>query len=88
VGFCDGQKRSWGRFSPRTSVSPAKLHSIMLSTIIFIITRGWHNMPGVAAVPSLIVQIKIKKNNNVIFVLSAIYTQFYSKGSEDFAAES
>jgi hypothetical protein len=27
------------------------LHSIMLSTIIFIITRGWHNRPGVAAVP-------------------------------------
>jgi hypothetical protein len=23
----------------------------MLSTIIFIITRGWHNRPGVAAVP-------------------------------------
>jgi hypothetical protein len=28
----------------------------MLSTIIFIITRGWHNRPGVAAVP--IVEIK------------------------------
>jgi hypothetical protein len=23
VGFCDGQKRCWDRFSPRTSVSPA-----------------------------------------------------------------
>jgi hypothetical protein len=30
---------------------PANLHSICFSTIIFTITRGWHNMPGVAAVP-------------------------------------
>jgi hypothetical protein len=30
---------------------PANLHSIYFSTIIFIITRGWHNRPGVAAVP-------------------------------------
>jgi hypothetical protein len=28
VGFYDGQKWRWGRFSPRTSVSPANLHSI------------------------------------------------------------
>jgi hypothetical protein len=32
-------------------VSPANLYSIYLSTIIFTITRGWHNRPGVAAVP-------------------------------------
>jgi hypothetical protein len=51
VGFCDGQKWRWGRFSSRTSVSPANLHSICFSTIIFTITRGWHNRPGVAAVP-------------------------------------
>jgi hypothetical protein len=51
VGFCDGQKWRWGRFSPRTSVSPANLHSICFSTIIFTITRGWHNRPGVTAVP-------------------------------------
>jgi hypothetical protein len=51
VGFRDGQKWRWGRFSPRTSVSPANLHSICFSTIIFTITRGWHNRPGVAAVP-------------------------------------
>jgi hypothetical protein len=51
VGFCDGQKWCRGRFSARTSVSPANLHSICFSTIIFIITRGWHNRPGVAAVP-------------------------------------
>jgi hypothetical protein len=38
-----GQKWRWGRFPPRTSVSPANLHSICFSTIIFTITRGWHN---------------------------------------------
>jgi hypothetical protein len=27
------------------------LHSICFSTIIFTITRGWHNRPGMAAVP-------------------------------------
>jgi hypothetical protein len=43
VGFCDGQKWRWRRFSPRTAVSPANLHSICFSTIIFTITRGWHN---------------------------------------------
>jgi hypothetical protein len=36
---------------PRTSVSPANLYSICFSTIIFTITRGWHNRPEVAAVP-------------------------------------
>jgi hypothetical protein len=51
VGFGDGQKWRCGRFSPRTSVSPANLHSICFSTIIFTIIRGWHNRPGVAAVP-------------------------------------
>jgi hypothetical protein len=51
VGFCDGQKWGWGRFSPRTSVSPGNLHSICFSTIIFNNTRSWHNRPGVAAVP-------------------------------------
>jgi hypothetical protein len=51
VGFCDGQKWCWDRFSPRTSVSSANLHSICFSTIIFTTTRGWHNRPGVAAVP-------------------------------------
>jgi hypothetical protein len=52
VGICDGQKWRWSRFSPRRiSVSPANLHSICFSTIIFTITRGWHNRPGVAAVP-------------------------------------
>jgi hypothetical protein len=37
--------------SPRTSGSPANLQSICFSTIIFTITRGWHNRPGAAAVP-------------------------------------
>jgi hypothetical protein len=51
VGFCDGQNWRWGRLSPRTSVSLANIHSICFSTIIFTITRGWHNRPGAAAVP-------------------------------------
>jgi hypothetical protein len=42
-------KRHWGRFSPSTSVSPAN-HST--NFYIIIITRGWHNRPLVAAVPS------------------------------------
>jgi hypothetical protein len=50
-GFCDGQKWRWGTFSQRTSVSPANLHSICFSTIIFTFTRAWHNRPVVAAVP-------------------------------------
>jgi hypothetical protein len=57
VGFCDGQKWRCGRFSLRTSVSPANLHSMCFSTIIFIITRGWHNRP----VP-IASQTRIKKN--------------------------
>jgi hypothetical protein len=61
VGFCDGQKWRWGRFSPKTSVSPANLRSICFSRIIFTITRGWHNRPGVAAVP-IASQTRIKKN--------------------------
>jgi hypothetical protein len=56
-------KSGAGRFSLRTSVSPANLHSIC-STIIFTITRGWHNRLGVAAVPiasqtRIIISIKI-----------------------------
>jgi hypothetical protein len=34
-------KRHWGRFSPRTSVSPASHHSTNFS--ITIIARGWNN---------------------------------------------
>jgi hypothetical protein len=60
VGFCDGQKWRWGRFPPRTSFSPANLRSICFSTINFTITRGWHNRPGVAAVP-IASQTRIKK---------------------------
>jgi hypothetical protein len=56
-----GQKWRWGRFSPRTSVSPANLHSICFSTSIFTITRGWHNSPKVAALP-IASQTKIKNN--------------------------
>jgi hypothetical protein len=45
-------------------VSPANLHSICFSTIIFAITRGWHNRPGVAAVP-IASQTKLKKKKEV-----------------------
>jgi hypothetical protein len=34
-------------------VSPANLHPICYSIIIFTITRGWHNRPGVATVPKV-----------------------------------
>jgi hypothetical protein len=43
-------------------VSPANLHCICFSTIIFTITRGWQNRPGVAAVP-IASQTKLKKNS-------------------------
>jgi hypothetical protein len=65
VGYCDGQKWRWGRFSPRTSVFPANLHSICISTIIFTITRGWHNRPGVAEVP-IASQTRIKEKAYII----------------------
>jgi hypothetical protein len=46
----------------------ANLHSICFSTIIFTITRGWHNSPGVAAVPKAS-QTKQKKNLSLFTVL-------------------
>jgi hypothetical protein len=85
VGFCDGQNWRWGRFSPRTSVSPANLHSIFFSTIIFIITRGWHNRPGVAAVP-VASQSRIKKNKlylaHIKFIQSIRLSDHLSVGME------
>jgi hypothetical protein len=42
-------KWHWGRFSQRTSVSPANPHSTDCSIIII---RGWYNRPEVADVPS------------------------------------
>jgi hypothetical protein len=44
-------------------VSPANLHSICFSTIIFTTTRGWQNRPRVAAVP-IASQTKIKKKED------------------------
>jgi hypothetical protein len=44
------------------------LHSIYFSTIIFTITRGWHNRPGVAAVPTAS-QTRIKKVTELVFFL-------------------
>jgi hypothetical protein len=43
-------KWHWGRFSPSTSVSPAKLQSTKFS--ILTITRGRYNRPEVAGVTS------------------------------------
>jgi hypothetical protein len=60
VGYCDGQKWHWGRFFSENFGFPCQLHSICFSTIIFTITRGWHNRPGVAAVP-IASQTRIKK---------------------------
>jgi hypothetical protein len=40
VGFCDGQKWRWGRFSPRTSVSPANLHSICFFCVCVVLCVG------------------------------------------------
>jgi hypothetical protein len=45
-------------------VSPANLHLICFSAIIFTITRGWHSRPGVAAVP-IASQIRIKRKKNL-----------------------
>jgi hypothetical protein len=83
VGFCDGQKWRWGRFSPRTWVSPASLHSICFSTIIFTITRGWHNSPGVAAVP-IAPQSRInKKKLRLLFVFDlTVVWRFSSRAME------
>jgi hypothetical protein len=74
-------KWRWARFSPRTLVSPANIHSICFSTIFFTITRGWHNRPGVAAVP-IASQTRIKKkfrqiDINIFYFLSInIYQDF------------
>jgi hypothetical protein len=73
VGFCDGQKWRWGRFSPRTLVSPANLHSICFSTIIFTIIRGWHNRPGVAAVP-IASQNQNQKNPHIHASASLVFS--------------
>jgi hypothetical protein len=43
-------KWRWGRFSPSILVSPANVHSTKFS--ILTITRGRHNRPEVADVPS------------------------------------
>jgi hypothetical protein len=52
VGFCDGQKWRWGRFSSENFGFPCQsTFHLLLHKIIFTITRGWHNRPGVAAVP-------------------------------------
>jgi hypothetical protein len=52
-------------FLRKLSVSLANIHSIYFSTIIFTITRGWHNRPGVAAVPI----VSQTKNNKRIIII-------------------
>jgi hypothetical protein len=75
VRGCFGQKWSWGRFSPRTSVSPANLHSICYSTIIFTISRGCHIWPGGAAVPiASKTRIKKKKKQRCLQLVSVAFT--------------
>jgi hypothetical protein len=73
--FVMDKKWPWGRFSPLTSVSPANLHSICFSTIIFTITRGWHNRPVVAAVP----KVQPQKFNFFLFAakLSRSFEQLF-----------
>jgi hypothetical protein len=44
---------------------PVNIHSVCFSTIIFTITRGWHNRSGVVAVP-IASQTRIKKKNHWI----------------------
>jgi hypothetical protein len=56
-------------------VSPANLHSIYFSTIVFTITRGWHNRPGVAAVP-IASQSRIKKNKTQELVQWLVFGQY------------
>jgi hypothetical protein len=50
-------------FSENFGFPTANLHSIFFSTIIFTITWGWHNRPGVATVP-IASQTKLKKKEN------------------------
>jgi hypothetical protein len=47
-------------------VSPANLHSICFSTIIFTITRGWHNRPGAARSVPIASQTRIKKKGRIL----------------------
>jgi hypothetical protein len=56
--FVMDKSGSGAGFLRELRVSPADLHSICFSTIIFTITRGWHDRPGVAAVH------KPNSNNN------------------------
>jgi hypothetical protein len=52
-------------FLRELTVSPANLHSICFSTIIFTITRGWHIRPGVAAVPIASQKPELKKKKSL-----------------------
>jgi hypothetical protein len=63
---------------------PANLHSICFSTIIFTIRRGWHNRPGVAAVP-IASQTRIKKKKKTLLrILISVYLE--SHETHEYAA--
>jgi hypothetical protein len=53
-------------------------HSICFSTIIFTITQGWHNRPGVAAVP-IASQTKLKKNTFIVSIRTLAFECHHSK---------
>jgi hypothetical protein len=81
VGFFNGQKWRRGNLSPRTSVSLANLHCICFSTIIFTITRGWHNRPGMAAVTVSTEsfdysQSYITQNYIIVYVLHVLIKEY------------
>jgi hypothetical protein len=50
----------------------------MLSTIIFIITRGWHNRPGLAAVSI----VSYSKKKNYLEKYQEREVRFMTKGEE------
>jgi hypothetical protein len=61
-------KQHWSRFSPSTSVSPAK-HSIKCSTLIIVHHKGWYNRPVVASVIVDSVAVHLKKGGETKEVL-------------------
>jgi hypothetical protein len=76
--FVMDKKWGWDRFSPRTSVSPANLHSICFSTIIFTITRGWHNRPGRSGRSANSLTNQIIKKLIIIIIIIIIIIEAWS----------
>jgi hypothetical protein len=59
-------KWCWGRFSPSTSFSPANLHSTDCSTVTTIYHLGLYNRPVVAAVPSGLSLIPLRRKKKLV----------------------